>query len=106
MSLIEKIDAKITECKTEADRYYANHRYESSRIYYNMTQAWKEAKKLILSEQKEPCGWCKENYRFEFNWIDDDGSTVTTDDHMVIGGIADYCPVCGRLLNQPYTETN
>lgn len=46
------------------------------------------------------CGWCNEGYRFEFNWIDDEGNTVTTDDNQVIGAIADYCPVCGRKLSE------
>ena len=49
--------------------------------------------------EKEPCSWCRHmnRYRFEFNWIDDDGHTVTTNNE-VIGGIADFCPVCGRKL--------
>ncbi len=57
-------------------------------------------KEIILSEQKEPCGWCSK-WRLEFNAIDDEGNTITTDGHMVMGGIADYCPMCGRYLNQP-----
>ena len=44
------------------------------------------------------CGWCNKGYRFEFNWIDDDGSTIITRDNMVIGDIADYCPKCGKKL--------
>jgi len=44
------------------------------------------------------CGWCNKGYRFEFNWIDEEGSTITTQDHIVIGGIANYCPVCGKKI--------
>lgn len=44
------------------------------------------------------CGWCNKGYRFEFNWIDDDGSTIITNDNTVIGDIADYCPKCGKKL--------
>jgi hypothetical protein len=92
MSLIDKIDRlSITICDPETQDELVSKA---------------EVKQLILSEQKEPCGWCKENYRFEFNWIDEDGNTVTTDDHMVIGGIADHCPICGRLLNQPSTDAS
>lgn len=99
MSLIEKIDAEIS-IRNEIIKN--SHGMElDTRATIGGLQI---ARQIILSEQKEPCGWCKENYRFEFNWIDEDGSTVTTGDHMVIGGIADFCPVCGRPLNQPYME--
>jgi hypothetical protein len=46
------------------------------------------------------CNWCNKGYRFEFNWIDSNGNTITTNDHMVIGGVADYCPICGRKLSR------
>ena len=36
-------------------------------------------------EESVKCGWCNKGYRFEFNWIDNDGNTVTTKDHYVIG---------------------
>lgn len=44
------------------------------------------------------CGWCNKGYRFEFNWIDDNGNTITTNDNMVIGDVADFCPMCGKKL--------
>ena len=56
-----------------------------------------EALKEKASREKG-CGWCNKGYRFEFNWIDDDGSTITTNDNMVIGDVADFCPVCGKKL--------
>ncbi|SHI43881.1 hypothetical protein [Parasporobacterium paucivorans] len=49
--------------------------------------------------KKKECDWCNKGYRFEFNWIDDEGNAVVTEDNMVIGGIAYFCPVCGRKLN-------
>jgi len=60
-----------------------------------------DCSKCKYSEDTEVCGWCSNSKcRIEFNLIDDDGNTITTDDdHMVIGGIADYCPMCGRKLN-------
>ena len=60
-----------------------------------------DVRRTIRSFQiQEPCGWCSK-WKLEFNAIDDEGNTITTDRHMVMGGIADYCPVCGRYLNQP-----
>jgi thymidine kinase len=53
-----------------------------------------------LLERESGCGWCKKDYRFEFNWVDKEGSTVTTQDNMVIGGIADYCPMCGKWVGK------
>lgn len=50
----------------------------------------------LVNDAKPKCGWCNKGYRFEFNWIDDEGHTVTTGDNMVIGDIADFCPMCGR----------
>lgn len=98
MSLIEKIDAEIAKVNKIVRLYPKNE------VHKERKRTLEEIKLIILSEQKEPCGWCKENYRFEFNWIDEEGNTVTTDDHMVIGGIAEYCPVCGIPLNQPSTD--
>ena len=48
--------------------------------------------------EEKGCGWCNKGYRFEFNWINDDGSTITTNDNMVISDIADFCPMCGKKL--------
>ncbi len=107
MSLIEKIDAEIAMYQQRVNNRQGENYHDESERLLRFEERLHEAeriKELILSEQKEPCGWCKENYRFEYNWIDEDGNTVTTDNHMVIGGIADYCPVCGRPLNQPYTD--
>ena len=49
--------------------------------------------------EENACGWCNKGYRFEFNWIDDEGSTITRD-NMVISAIADFCPMCGRELDE------
>ena len=55
--------------------------------------------------KNEVCGWCDKGYRFEFNWIDIYGNTITTDDNMVIGDVANYCPCCGRKLGVGVMKT-
>ena len=62
-------------------------------------KALNDVKEIILAEKKEPCGWCSK-WRLEFNAIDDEGNTITTDDHMIMGGVADYCPVCGKYIGE------
>jgi thymidine kinase len=54
-----------------------------------------------IDKPTKVCSWCSNSdYRIEFNLIEVDGSTVVTDDHMVVGGLANYCPRCGRKLNE------
>lgn len=54
-----------------------------------------------IDKPTKVCIWCSNSdYRIEFNLIEVDGSTVVTDDHMVVGGLANYCPRCGRKLNE------
>lgn len=116
MSLIEKIE----EMKAQAQRLIINNPADrldeiANDISEGYITACDEIKDFILSEQnepirnteqlEEPCGWCKENYRFEFNWVDEEGNTIVTEDNIVIGGVAEHCPVCGRPLNQPYTDS-
>lgn len=77
--------------------------HESIQNFYLDKSAAKKDN-LETNNMREPetivCGWCNKGYRFEFNWIDDDGNTITTKDNMVIGDVADYCPVCGRKLEK------
>ena len=49
--------------------------------------------------KKDNCGWCRiKGYeRIEFYPIDDDGHALAKD-HTVVSGIAKYCPMCGRKL--------
>jgi hypothetical protein len=49
-----------------------------------------------MKQRDKGCGWCKK-WQMEFNAIDEDGGTIAID-HMVVGGICDYCPVCGKKL--------
>lgn len=97
--IIKKIDEEVTSIPSPDER-------EELRCFWvdGYIKGLRKAKEIIQAEQKEPCEWCNKGYRFEFNWIDENGNTVTTKDHMVIGDIADYCPVCGRPLNQKAEE--
>lgn len=101
MSLIEKID-ELERHLVKNNCYFEGAEWLFGKVREAILSSQKEPIGNT-EEMKEPCGWCKENYRFEFNWIDDDGNTVT-EDNIVIGGVAEHCPVCGRPLNQPYTE--
>ena len=118
MSLIEKIDAEISRNHEEAERLYKNGRYETSRNYYNIVQTWKEAKKLILSEQKEPCEYCGETSKIEMfihdtvedcKWCDKEKCDNYDDSCYGIGYGAvpqKFCPNCGRPLSQPSTDAS
>ena len=47
------------------------------------------------------CVWCDSPYRIEYYWIDRHGNTASYQDedrHIVATGIAQYCPNCGRKM--------
>jgi len=51
------------------------------------------------------CEWCGLGYRFEFNMIDGEGHTITND-NIVVGGIARFCPHCGKKLDSEVQDEN
>ena len=55
MSLIEKIDAEIAVYKEKQN----NSDCAGSISYQNIINGLNDAKQVILSEQKEPCEYCK-----------------------------------------------
>jgi hypothetical protein len=115
MSLIEKIDAEIAEVETDRidikdgrERDVWNNGYDKG-----MKKGLQIAKRIILSEQKEPignseqlteqkepCDFCKYIYTIEAT------SYTYTEPIASLSGLSEinYCPKCGRPLNQPYME--
>jgi hypothetical protein len=55
-------------------------------------------------ERNNGCEWCNTELRFECYLIDDDGHTASIENNVVQTIIADYCPVCGRLLTEGSAE--
>lgn len=55
------------------------------------------------------CAWCKRvnktKERFECYLIDDEGNTSSVYNHMVQTVIANYCPVCGEILEKEGDKT-
>lgn len=101
--IIKKIDEAIEMYKNRISvRQGANYHDESERII-RFEERLNEAiriKEIIQAEQKEPCGYCKglnNNYaeiqmkNYEIEWA-----------HTF--GKINYCPMCGRPLNQKAEE--
>ena len=111
MSLIEKIDKRI--------EYYRG--FHSDR-FHAKADGLEQAREIILSEQKEPCEYCQEDRYDELVfasnhenietycgvWIDHDKlhQKLVVEDYETIEEEIkiNFCPMCGRPLNQPYTE--
>ncbi len=98
MSLIEKIDAMIKECSLPSGCSCLTDTINSEK-----RKLLREVKQLILSEQKEPCGFCKNSKSITYHGATEkliDGTAITIKGDVV----AICCPMCGRPLNQPSTE--
>ena len=94
--IIKKIDDRIATYKEKQKL----SDYGGKIAYQNIINGINEAKEIIQSEQKEPCGYCKglnNNYteikmkNYEIEWA-----------HTF--GKINYCPMCGRQLNQKAEE--
>jgi rubrerythrin len=92
MSLIEKIDA-LEEHLVNNNSYFDGAEWLFGKV-----------REAILSEQKETCEWTQSNEdnnvwecsKCDAVWIFMEGSPK--DNEM------DYCPRCGRIINQPSTD--
>lgn len=80
--------------------------YGNGEHYEGYKRALDQAKEIILGEQNEPCVYILE---------DEDGNTWECSKcgelwQLISGAPKDnnmnYCPSCGRPLNQPYTDTD
>lgn len=83
MSLIEKIDTEIFQSGAEMISI------KNKGMFVSLDEIRKIIKDIDLSEQKESCEFCEDGIY-----------------HDVLGSPCKYyyCPMCGRPLNQPYTE--
>lgn len=97
MSLIEKIDAMIRECHRPGGCSVLHESINSEKA-----KVLREVKRLILSEQKEPCELC--------NWFKGMKASIPEIESELGEEIIykskkiNCCPNCGRQLNQPYME--
>ena len=95
MSLIEKIDKKIKWCE-EMNKKAITIEFK------NIKKGLEMARGIILSEQKESCEYCK--------WFSGMKAPLPEIEHkneerIIYRSIEiKCCPMCGRPLNQPYTE--
>lgn len=99
-----------------------NADYMKDGCVYKMKNVIAKAKEVIRAEQKEPCKYCEEarydELVFASNhenvetycgvWIDHDKlhQKLVVEDYKEIENEIkiNFCPMCGRPLNQPYTE--
>lgn len=95
MSLIEKIDAEI-------EKLWKEDEGRGSNTVPIIVLGLEKAKEIILSEQKEPCEYCKYIYTIEAT------SYAYTEPIASLSGLSEinYCPKCGRPLNQPSATDN
>lgn len=107
MSLIEKIDAEIVRLEKERDLF---PRWINPEKHDEADAAVKEAyriREIIISEQKEPCEYCTENPC----WLCKSAGECQTwqhcagNDRIDYSPVQNYCHVCGRPLNRPYTDS-
>lgn len=103
MSLIEKIDKKIKWCE-EMNKKAITIEFKNIKKGLEMARGiiLSEQKEPIgnseqLTEQKEPCDFCKNIYTIEAT------SYTYTEPIASLSGLSEnnYCPKCGRTLNQP-----
>lgn len=120
MSLIEKIDAEMAEVETDRidikdgrERDVWNNGYDKG-----MKKGLQIAKRIILSEQKEPignseqlteqkepCKFCKDVENIKYQEMSEKLFNGTT--RKIIGDTeCNCCPMCGRRLNQSATNNN
>lgn len=99
MSLIEKIDAEIKK------QYDSSKNFQELISSAGIIRGLEIAKEIVLSEQKEPCRFCKDIKGIKYQKMAGnllDGTTIT-----IVGDTkCDYCPICGRPLNQSVTDNN
>jgi predicted amidophosphoribosyltransferase len=85
--IIKKIDEGIQTNSDEKSATIDHETGETLNTYVRM--GLYIARKIILSEQpKEPCDYCQSGYPY----------------YLQKG--AKFCPMCGRPLNQPSTDTS
>lgn len=105
MSLIEKIDKRIEHWQLLAAEADNNGQLILMNLFDAKEQEARAIKQLILSEQKEPCRFCKDIKGIKYQKMAGnllDGTTIT-----IVGDTkCDYCPICGRPLNQSVTDNN
>ena len=122
-SLIEKIDAEIKELRRVGRELDTKLSHENARL---ITQGMEYAKQIILSSQKEPCEYCnKTDFTNEYETVfykslidsdcteeciyiiksEDGGYELVMNTETVQTKVINFCPMCGRPLNQPTTDT-
>lgn len=92
--VLKKIDAEIEKLWLEDDG-------RGSNTVPIIVLGLEQAKQIILAEQKEPCKWTltdDDSNSWQCNkcdalWVLESGSPKDND--------MDYCPKCGRAINQP-----
>lgn len=119
MSLIEKIDARLYEIRTNINLAVGS-RYDTERtILANRLDECLKIKEIYLSEQKEPCEYCNsKTSKFEpilisdtehdCKWCHKEKCDNHDDSCYGIGyGTVPlkYCPNCGNPINQPQEDT-